>query len=290
MKKHFQMTTLVVAAAASLLAMGCGDKGLKTTESGLQYRFEQQNKNAQQVQEGDVLVGELVFKFDTMTLFTNVGHPDRVLRAVPSPFDGDVTEGLLMMHVGDKAFFAVDADKMANYMQQGQMPKGYEKGKGQKFTYEFSLQDIVTQAELEEEMRNADAELENLRDAEPELIAKYVADNNITAKPQSNGLYVVVKKKGTGTKVAAGREVAIHYTLRLTDGTVVESNADADPFTYTVGKMSLIEGWSQGIMGQPAGTELQLIIPSALAYGPRGNQGIAPYTPLVFDMKIESVR
>jgi FKBP-type peptidyl-prolyl cis-trans isomerase len=61
--------------------------------------------------------------------------------------------------------------------------------------------------------------------------------------------------------------------------------------TYTVGKDKLIEGWEQGVMNMPEGTVLQLIIPSALAYGPRqmSNQ-ILPYSPLVFDIEIVSVK
>ena len=61
--------------------------------------------------------------------------------------------------------------------------------------------------------------------------------------------------------------------------------------TYTVGKDKLIEGWEQGVMGMPEGTVLQLVIPSALAYGPRQKSNvILPYSPLVFDIEIVSVK
>ena len=61
--------------------------------------------------------------------------------------------------------------------------------------------------------------------------------------------------------------------------------------TYVVGRDRLIPGWEQGVMGQPAGTVLQLVIPSAQAYGPRGaGNMIPPYSPLVFDIEIVSVK
>ena len=126
----------------------------------------------------------------------------------------------------------------------------------------------------------------------------------VTVKPTADGLYVIVKKRGTGAKVATGMEVAINYTGRLLDGTIFDSSVESDarsgeiydanrpykPLTYVVGKMGLIPGWEQGIMGQPQGTILQLVIPSALAYGSHGaGSKILPFSPLVFDIEIVSV-
>ena len=286
MKKYLKMAALVVASAAMLAS--CGGKDFKTNANGLQYKFEKQAKNGQQVQEGDVLVGEMTVKFDTVELFSNVGTPGRILQAMPT-FDGDIYEGLMMMHVGDKAIFAVDADKQAQFLQPNQMPPFYKPGAGMKIYYEIDLQDIVTKEEIMQEQTNFMEEMHQRQQNEPQMIADYVAQNNITAKPTAEGLYVIVKKKGTGAKVEMGREVAINYTLSLIDGTVIESSEE--PLTYTVGKMGLIRGWEEGVKGQPAGTQLQLIIPSALGYGSQGaGQHIPPYSPLVFDLEIVSVK
>ena len=52
----------------------------------------------------------------------------------------------------------------------------------------------------------------------------------------------------------------------------------------------MIKGWEEGVMGQPAGSEITLIIPSELAYGARGaGMDIMPYSPLTFDLTIVSV-
>lgn len=291
MKKQIRMATMIVAGAAMLAACGSGDmKGYKQTENGLYYRFEQQDKNAQQVQEGDVLVGEMTIRLDTNVLRTNVGRTERLMPAIPM-YDGVLHEGIMMMHLGDKATFAIEADSMAKFMQPNQMPPMYEKGKGMKFYYEINLQDIVTKDEFAAEQANYEAEMEKARDAEPELIANYVKENNIKAQPNANGLYVIVKKQGKGTKVAVGRQVAIHYTGRLIDGTVFDSSVGNEPLSYVVGQMGLIRGWEEGVMGQPEGTQLQLIIPSAMGYGPQGaGQMIPPYSTLIFDLDIVSVK
>jgi FKBP-type peptidyl-prolyl cis-trans isomerase len=55
--------------------------------------------------------------------------------------------------------------------------------------------------------------------------------------------------------------------------------------------MGLIKGWEDGIMGQPEGSILQLVMPSSLGYGSRGaGEMIPPFSPLVFDIEIVSVK
>ena len=305
MKKSIKLAAMFVAATTMMVACNSGDKeGFQKTENGLYYRFDKQNPKGQQVQEGDVLVGEMTIRFDTIELFSNKGDARRIAQAIPN-FEIKIGEGLMMMHVGDVATFAMDADTAAKYVNPGQMPPAYEAGKGQKIYYEVSLQDIVTSEELAEERENFESSMEQRMKSEPDDIAAFVKENHITAKPTADGLYVIVKKRGTGAKVAMGKEVSMNYTGRLLDGTIFDSSVESDarageiynpqrkyePMTYTVGKDKLIEGWEQGVMNMPEGTVLQLIIPSALAYGPRqmSNQ-ILPYSPLVFDIEIVSVK
>ena len=303
MKHTHKAATLLIAGLALLTAFGCNNS-YKTTDSGLHYKFEKSNPGAPQVQEGDVLVGEMTVKLDTIEIFTNRGHADRILRATPS-FDGDLYEGLLMMHIGDVATFYIDADDMAKYLEPRQMHPDYKPGTGMKLYYTVNLQDIVSNEDILAEQNNWRNAMEQRRTSEPEAIAAYIKDNHITATPDADGLYIVVKKKGNGPKVQAGSTVAINYTGRLLDGTIFDSSVESDaiqgglqqsgrtyePLTHTVGKMSLIPGWERGVMGQPAGTRLQLVVPSALAYGPQGaGELIPPYTPLVFDLEIVSVK
>lgn len=305
MKKSIKMAALLVAGATMMVACSGSDKeGFKKTDNGLYYRFDKQNPDGQQVHEGDVLVGELTIRFDTTVIFSNKGEARRIAQATPN-YEIKIGEGLLMMHVGDEAVFAMDADSAAKYVDANLMPANYKAGSGQKLYYEISLQDIVTLDELEEERTNFNNSMEQRKASEPEDIAAYVKSNNITAKPTADGLYVIIKKRGNGPKVATGKQVSINYTGRLLDGTIFDSSVESDarkgeiynpqrpyePMTYTVGKDKLIEGWEQGVMGQPEGTTLQLVIPSALAYGPRQMSAlILPYSPLVFDIEIVSVK
>lgn len=293
----------LVALACSIIA--CSSKSFKKTDNGLLYCFENTVSDGQQPQVGDLLVGELVLTIDGDTLFSNLGKPDRIFQvAERTLFAGDIQEGLLMMHVGETAIFKVSADSIANFMGPNQMPSQYKAGEGQYMQYRISLHDIVTKEELVQEQNNFIAQMEQRQKDEPDAIAQYIAEKGIIVKPSQTGVYIIVNKKGTGAKVAPGKIVAINYTGRTIEGKMFDTSREADakeggiymsgreysPLTYTVGAQPLIKGWEEGVQGQPAGTELTLVIPSEMAYGARGaGNDIQPYTPLVFDLTIESV-
>lgn len=296
---------LIAAVAMITLAMSACSNNFKKAENGLLYRFETVNSDGAQPVPGDIIVGELVLRLEDDTLFTNVGNPDKIFKVAENcMFKGDFQEGLLMMHEGDKAIFKVPADSVAKLMDPSQMPPSYKLGEGQFFYYEINLTDIVTAEDLAQEQANFMKEMEQRKAEEPESLAKYIADNNITAKPTKSGLYIIVNKKGDGAKVANGKQVSVNYTGRLLDGTLFDTSREADakaankvqpgrtyePMTYTVGAQPMIKGWDEGIMGQTAGSEITLVMPSELAYGDRGaGKDILPYSPLVFNITIESV-
>ena len=79
------MAAMFVAATTMMVACNSGDdEGFTKTDNGLYYRFDKQNPDGQQVQEGDVLVGELTIRFDTVELFSNKGQARRIAQAIPN--------------------------------------------------------------------------------------------------------------------------------------------------------------------------------------------------------------
>ena len=305
MRHSMKWAALMVAGTAMMIACNSENKGeYQEISEGLSYMVEQSNPNGQQVQEGDVLVGEMTVKFEDSVIYDTKGNVKRLVTANPG-WEGKVGEGLLKMHVGEIATFALDADVLASYLNNDQMPTNYKPGSGQKFYYQINLQDIVTRNELMQEQSNYEENMQQMAQEEPEEIAKYVADNKITVQPNADGLYIVVKKKGNGPKVTMGKQVSVNYTGRLLDGTIFDSSVESEartgnvydarrtyePFTFQIGAGQVIPGWDNGLLNQTVGTTLQLIIPSKEAYGSHGaGNRIPPYSPLVFDIEIVSVK
>ncbi len=70
------------------------------------------------------------------------------------------------------------------------------------------------------------------------------------------------------TGVKNGDTVRIHYTGKLTDGTVFDSSEGRDPLEFTVGTGQVIAGMDTGLEGMGVGEKKTLEIPCTEAYGP----------------------
>ena len=53
--------------------------------------------------------------------------------------------------------------------------------------------------------------------------------------------------------IGANTRVTLHFSLKFTDGTVVDSNFDKDPAVFTMGDGSLLAGFEQKLIGMSAG-------------------------------------
>ena len=97
---------------------------------------------------------------------------------------------------------------------------------------------------------------------------------------------------GDGEEAVPGMKVVVHYTGRLTDGTVFDSSRSrVQPFEFVLGAGQVIDGWDQGIEGMRVGGKRTLTIPSRLGYGRRGSPPSIPGgATLVFDVELVGIR
>ena len=283
----------LMVSAAFLTACNNNTTGKwKTTDDGLKYKFYEQNKEGNLPAEGDYVTVEMIYRTPDSTLFNSSKLPQPMeLPMVKSVHQGDIYEGLYMMHVGDSATFECNADSVFQKLfRYRTVPKNLQGVKS--IFFDVKLVKLTPKAEkLKEEQKAQQEHMEQMKKNKAEeagKLKKYLADNNITVAPTADSLFIVITKKGSGPKPKVGDMVKVHYTGYLLDGTKFDSSVDrGKPFEFPLGQGRVIKGWDEGIAALNKGAKAKLIMPSKLAYGNRGAGGIiGPYSPLVFDVEL----
>ena len=106
-----------------------------------------------------------------------------------------------------------------------------------------------------------------------------------------DGLKYTDDQVGTGAVAQAGKNVSVHYTGWLLDGTKFDSSLDrGQPFTFPLGAGRVIKGWDEGVEGMKVGGKRTLIIPPSLGYGSRGTGPIPPNSTLKFEVQLLDVK
>lgn len=161
--------------------------------------------------------------------------------------------------------------------------------------YYVRLTGVKTKAEYDVEVeakrKNDEAQKVALKMQEASILAKYIADNEITVEPTASGLYFISTLQGEGEQAVAGNKVKVHYTGTLLDGTKFDSSVDRDePFEFVLGQGQVIKGWDEGIAMLKVGGKATLILPSSMAYGERqAGAIIKPFSPLKFDVELIAI-
>jgi FKBP-type peptidyl-prolyl cis-trans isomerase len=112
--------------------------------------------------------------------------------------------------------------------------------------------------------------------------------NKPGVKVTSTGLQYEVVKAGNGKTPGPNDKVTVHYTGKLTDGSVFDSSAGREPVTF--GVTQVIPGWTEALQLMKEGDKWMIYIPENLGYGERGaGAQIPPYSTLVFEIELIKV-
>ena len=103
-----------------------------------------------------------------------------------------------------------------------------------------------------------------------------------------SGLFYKITRKGFGNLPPKGCNVSVHYKGMMPDGTIFDSSYKRnEPISFPLGKGRVIKGWDEGIALLKKGSVAKLVIPSELAYGSRGVDGvIPPDATLIFEVEL----
>lgn len=301
--------TIAIALASTAFIYACKNKGgFDKTESGLQYQFVVENKDAKKANYGDLITIDVAYKTETDSVLFNsakAGKPIKVQLREPV-FKGSLEEGFKMMGIGDSALFKVVADSFFVKFLGAPLPKEIKPGSF--LTFNVKMKEIKAKVEFEKEqqvlMQQQQHMMDSLKETEGEQLKKYLAENKITQKATASGLIFISKKAGKGTQAVKGKKVKVNYTGTLLDGTmfdtsvkedaqkgnILDPNRPYDPIEFELGVGQVIPGWDEAIALMKVGEKATIIIPSTIAYGPNGAGPIPPFSSLRFDVELIDVK
>ncbi|XOV66215.1 MAG: FKBP-type peptidyl-prolyl cis-trans isomerase [Fluviicola sp.] len=127
---------------------------------------------------------------------------------------------------------------------------------------------------------------EEQAEIDDQLIQDYLIENNLTAEKDPSGLYVIIEQQGTGPECNSNSDVRVAYTGYFLDGEIFDGSS-SQGISFNLN--GVIDGWKIGIPYFREGGFGKLLIPSALAYGPSGNNSIPPNSVLIFDVELIEV-
>lgn len=134
--------------------------------------------------------------------------------------------------------------------------------------------------------------LQQIKMQEEALQNKIASDSALNANKAKDGVVVTasglqyrVITEGTGKKPKETDVVKVNYKGTLVDGTVFDSS-DMHGQPAVFGLQGVIPGWTEGLQLMSVGSKYEFLIPSELAYGSRGTQGIKPNSALFFEVEL----
>ena len=84
------------------------------------------------------------------------------------------------------------------------------------------------------------------------------------------------------SEVKKGDNVKVHYTGKLTDGTVFDSSEGRAPLAFEVGAGMMIAGFDNAVYGMQVGDKKTVNIPAVEAYGERKDE-------MMFDVPLSNL-
>ena len=248
-------------------------KTMAPTKSGLYYESVTEGTGAALGSTDYLIFKYRVFNLDGVLLETSNKTEADTLKIYPAAlFDGPLklsikslkskglVEGLMMMKEGAKASMIMPSN--LNYYDN--VPRIFE------VELVKVIHDIVA--------------------FEKQSIASFLDTIKNTVIDSASGMYYIERSPGINQEPLLGDTVEVSYTLRFTDGRIIDENPK---YIFKIGSENIIEGFTNGVKRMKTGTEATMIIPSSYGYGSNlmfyRNTGVIlmePYSTLWFEVKL----
>ncbi|SDL70631.1 FKBP-type peptidyl-prolyl cis-trans isomerase [Daejeonella rubra] len=262
------------------------------------------DKLGETIKEGDFLSFKSIERTEGDSVLYSSYDYDRpsLLVKEKSVFKGDLFAALGLLSEGDSATFKINLDSMVQKMGRPQPSDTQSKY----LIYTIKIDKVLPKGKLTESLFRGKidqflkAEMEVAKTGEVKKVKAYISAKTLKPTVTASGLNYVITTQGSGPRANPGDTVIVNYTGMFLSGKVFDSSlADVakkngtynpqrpyEPLKLPVGMNGSIAGFEEGLMLLPKGAKATLILPSSLAYGEQGNQGIPPFTPLIFEIEL----
>jgi FKBP-type peptidyl-prolyl cis-trans isomerase FkpA len=277
MKKAIYM----MAAAAAFFTVSCGK--YKKTASGIQYQVIERSGDA--TPNSDTT--SLLFANYRISIQSN----DSVLFETFSKdkpgyipvFEPTMKEALMDLVKGDSAEVIINVDTF--FLNSFGQPRPPFVKEGDNIRFILKIKDIMSQEDMRKKEMQEMQEL-SVKDSVDQQAALAALPNK---KEAGDGIFYTTLTEGKGKQVKKGSKVVVLYKGMLLNGQVFDEN-QKEGYDVTVGLGQVIPGWETMLLQMKEGQKVKAIIPWEQAYGGRGSGPIPPFSTLMFEMEVISVK
>ncbi len=299
------MKKLVIVLGLAVTGLA-GCKNFEKGEGDMLYKIHT-DKSGETIKEGDFVAFKAIEKTEGDSVLYSSYDYDRpsLLVKEKSVFKGDLFAALGLLSEGDSATFKINIDSMVQKMGRPQPSDTTKKY----LVYTIKIDKVIPKGKLTDSLFRGkiDAflktEMDQAKTGEANKVKAYVSAKSLKPTVTASGLNYVVTTQGSGPKANPGDTVLVNYTGMFLSGKVFDSSLAEvakkngtfnpqrpyEPLKLPVGMNGSIAGFEEGLMLLPKGAKATLILPSSLAYGEQGNQGIPPFTPLIFEVDVVNI-
>ena len=251
------------------------------------YRLLKLGDTKKQVYPGDYLTLDLSYRTINDSLFFQGIRKVQLNKNDPGLF----SQALLKFSEGDSGMLIISVNNFFHTTLKRSIPGFLRDDEYMKIN--FSVMDVQTGLAFEKEKKLFLQWVSEYQSSESTKIEEYLNQRQLTIDPMYNGLYFMTLKEGYGEKVKVGKHVYINYEGRFLNGKFLESTIDRkEPVDYIYGKeLFVVEGMDQAIGMMREGQKALIILPSELAFGAEGVNGIVPpFSTLIYELEILKVK
>jgi len=282
-----KITSAFFALCILFLMASCGHDdsiyaGFERMDNGAYMKFYSHGDSETMPRLKDEVTLEMAQYFNDSMIYSTIGEEPISLVLHESDFVGDVSDGVLMMHVGDSARLVVMADSvLLKLMNMEEVPENFA---GMPIYYDLKLVSVKPFEVLEVERQTM---LESRRQAEAEFLTAIREDPKNTVT--ESGL-IVMTKSGKGKLAKKGDYVEFDFSICSSEGDTIMNSFDIEPIEMQYGEEFICAGIDEAIGMVPEGGTMRFVVPSALAFDSVGYERyIQPYTPLIVEMHMNSL-